>query len=152
MMKKIDVKILDTRIGDLFPLPAYSTSGSAALDIRACIDKPVVLKGGGQALISSGLAIHIDDVNLAGIILPRSGLGYRHGIVLGNLIGLIDSDYQGPLIVPIWNRSQDIFTIQPGERIAQIAFIPIVQVTFNLVLSFDSSERGIGGLGHSGRQ
>ncbi|MGL9769251.1 MAG: dUTP diphosphatase [Sodalis sp. (in: enterobacteria)] len=151
MMKKIDVKILDNRIGNHFPLPAYATMGSAGLDLRACIDRPMVIAPGETPLISTGLAIHIADTNLAAVILPRSGLGQNHGIVLGNLVGLIDSDYQGPLMVSIWNRSQNIFTIEPGERMAQIVFVPVVQVEFNLVESFTSSERGERGFGHSGR-
>lgn len=151
-MKKIEVKVLDRRIGNSFPLPAYATTGSAGLDLRACINEPVVLAPGKTTLIPTGLAIHIDDANLAALILPRSGLGHKHGIVLGNLVGLIDSDYQGPLMVSVWNRGQDIFTIEPGERMAQMVFVPVVQAAFNLVESFDTSERGEGGFGHSGRQ
>lgn len=152
MMKKINVKILDYRIGTCFPLPTYATAGSAGLDLRACINEPIVLTPSKTILIPTGLAIHIADIGLAGIILPRSGLGHKHGIVLGNLVGLIDSDYQGPLIVSVWNRSQKVLDINPGERIAQMVFVPIVQVSFNLVEVFDTSERGDGGFGHSGRQ
>lgn len=152
MMKKIDVKIFDRRIGERFPLPAYATTGSAGLDLRACINEPVVLAPGETTLIPTGLAIHIADANLAAVILPRSGLGHKHGIVLGNLVGLIDSDYQGPLMVSVWNRGQEIFTIEAGERMAQMVFVPVVQAEFNLVESFDTSERGEGGFGHSGRQ
>lgn len=152
MMKKIDVKILDRRIGDRFPLPAYATMGSAGLDLRACIDEPVVLVQEETTLIPTGLEIHIADANLAAIILPRSGLGHKHGIVLGNLVGLIDSDYQGPLMVSVWNRGQKVFTVKPGDRMAQMVFVPVVQAEFNLVESFDSSERGEGSFGHSGQQ
>ncbi|WP_066597430.1 dUTP diphosphatase [Sodalis-like endosymbiont of Proechinophthirus fluctus] len=151
MMKKIDIKILDRRIGDRFPLPAYATTGSAGLDLHACINELVVLTPGETTLIPTGLAIHIGDANLAAVILPRSGLGHKNGIVLGNLVGLIDSDYQGPLMVSVWNRSQDIFTVEPGERMAQMVFVPVVQAEFNLVEYFDTSERGEGGFGHSGR-
>ncbi|KYP96895.1 deoxyuridine 5'-triphosphate nucleotidohydrolase [Sodalis-like endosymbiont of Proechinophthirus fluctus] len=150
-MKKIDIKILDRRIGDRFPLPAYATTGSAGLDLHACINELVVLTPGETTLIPTGLAIHIGDANLAAVILPRSGLGHKNGIVLGNLVGLIDSDYQGPLMVSVWNRSQDIFTVEPGERMAQMVFVPVVQAEFNLVEYFDTSERGEGGFGHSGR-
>ncbi len=151
MKKKIDVKILDPRIGDQFPLPAYATEGSAGLDLRACIDSAVVLAPGETTLIPTGLAIHIADPALAAMVLPRSGLGHKHGIVLGNLVGLIDSDYQGPLMVSVWNRGQQVFTIEPGERIAQMIFVPVVQVEFNVVDDFTASERGEGGFGHSGR-
>lgn len=151
-MKKIDIKILDRHIGERFQLPAYATMGSAGLDLRACIDEPIVLAQGETTLIPTGLEIHIADANLAAVILPRSGLGHKHGIVLGNLVGLIDSDYQGPLTVSVWNRGQDGFTIEPGARIAQMVFLPVVQAEFNVVASFDASERGKGGFGHSGRQ
>lgn len=152
MMKKIDIKILDPRVGDTFPLPTYATSGSAGLDLRACLDKAIVLAAGDTTLIPTGLAIHIADPLLAAVILPRSGLGHKHGVVLGNLVGLIDSDYQGQLMVSVWNRSQQAFTIEPGERIAQMVFVPVVQAEFNLVNDFDTSDRGEGGFGHSGRQ
>ncbi|STQ73053.1 dUTP diphosphatase [Hafnia alvei] len=152
MKKKIDVKILDPRIGEQFPLPTYATPGSAGLDLRACLDEAVILAPGETNLLPTGLAIHIEDPSLAAIILPRSGLGHKHGIVLGNLVGLIDSDYQGQLMVSVWNRGQTTFTIEPGERIAQMVLVPVVQADFNLVESFDESERGAGGFGHSGRQ
>ncbi|MGV3346933.1 dUTP diphosphatase [Enterobacteriaceae bacterium LUAb1] len=152
MMKKIDVKILDDRVGNSFSLPAYATSGSAGLDLRACLDNAIELPPGESTLIPTGLAIYIADPSLAAVILPRSGLGHKHGIVLGNLVGLIDSDYQGQLMVSVWNRSQQRFTIQPGERIAQMVFVPVVQVEFNLVENFDASQRGEGGFGHSGSQ
>lgn len=152
MMKKIDIKILDPRIGKDFPLPAYATPGSAGLDLRAVLDTAVELHPGETTLLPTGLAIHINDANLAAVILPRSGLGHKHGVVLGNLVGLIDSDYQGQLMVSVWNRGQTTFTIEPGERIAQMVFVPVVQAEFNLVEDFTSSERGEGGFGHSGRQ
>lgn len=152
MMKKIDVKIMDPRVGQEFPLPTYATSGSAGLDLRACLDDAVELAPGATALIPTGLAIHIADPALAAVILPRSGLGHKHGVVLGNLVGLIDSDYQGQLMVSVWNRGQTSFTIEPGERIAQMVFVPVVQAEFNLVEDFDATERGEGGFGHSGRQ
>ncbi|WP_038498131.1 dUTP diphosphatase [Candidatus Palibaumannia cicadellinicola] len=154
MMKKIDIKILDRRIGDSFPLPTYATSGSAGLDLRACIDNPMVLAPGETTLIPTGLAVHIADASLAGVILPRSGLGHQHGIVLGNLVGLIDSDYQGPLMISVWNRGKKTFTIEPRERMAQMIFVQIVQADFNLVQVFNTStsERGQRGFGHSGRQ
>lgn len=151
MMKKIDVKILDPRIGQDFPLPSYATPGSAGLDLRACLDGAVELMPGETTLLPTGLAIHIADVNLAAVILPRSGLGHKHGVVLGNLVGLIDSDYQGQLTISVWNRGQAPFIIEPGERIAQMVFVPVMQVEFNLVEEFDGSERGTGGFGHSGR-
>jgi dUTP pyrophosphatase len=152
MMKKIDVKILDARVGKEFPLPTYATSGSAGLDLRACLDHALELAPGETILVPTGLAIHIADPSLAAVILPRSGLGHKHGIVLGNLVGLIDSDYQGQLMVSVWNRGQDTFTVQPGERLAQLVFVPVVQAEFNLVEDFDASVRGEGGFGHSGRQ
>lgn len=152
MTKKIDVKILDSRIGNQFPLPAYATEGSAGLDLRACLDQNLSIEPGQTHLIPTGLAIHIADPGLAATILPRSGLGHKHGIVLGNLVGLIDSDYQGPLMVSIWNRGQETFTIEPGDRIAQLVFVPIVQAEFNVVEDFDATERGEGGFGHSGKK
>ncbi len=152
MMKKIDIKILDPRVGKEFPLPAYATSGSAGLDLRACLDEPLVLAAGETRLIPTGLAVYIADPQLAAVILPRSGLGHKHGIVLGNLVGLIDSDYQGPLMVSAWNRGEHSFTIQPGDRIAQLVFVPVVQAEFNLVEEFTTTDRGEGGFGHSGRQ
>ncbi|MFE0587527.1 MULTISPECIES: dUTP diphosphatase [Pantoea] len=152
MMKKIDVKILDARVGKEFPLPTYATSGSAGLDLRACTDEVLDIAPGTTTLVPTGLAIHIADPDLAAVILPRSGLGHKHGIVLGNLVGLIDSDYQGQLMVSVWNRGQESFSLQPGDRMAQLVFVPVVQAEFNLVDDFDASLRGEGGFGHSGRQ
>ncbi|WP_333620360.1 dUTP diphosphatase [Pantoea septica] len=152
MMKKIDVKILDARVGAEFPLPTYATSGSAGLDLRACLDSALEITPGMTTLVPTGLAIHIGDPSLAAVILPRSGLGHKHGIVLGNLVGLIDSDYQGQLTVSVWNRGQQSFTLQPGDRLAQLVFVPVVQAEFNLVEDFDASARGEGGFGHSGHQ
>ena len=151
MKKTVDVKILDARIGTEFPLPAYATEGSAGLDLRACLDAPLVLAPGETHLIRTGLAIHIADHAFAGLVLPRSGLGHKHGIVLGNLVGLIDSDYQGELMVSCWNRGKEGFTIQPGERIAQYVLVPVVQADFRMVDDFDASTRGAGGFGSSGR-
>ena len=150
-MKKIDLKILDPRVGTEFPLPAYATEGSAGLDLRACLDEALTVEPGQTHLVPTGLAIHIADPSLAATILPRSGLGHKHGIVLGNLVGLIDSDYQGQLMVSVWNRGHSTFTIEPGERIAQLVFVPVVQADFNIVSDFDASDRGEGGFGHSGR-
>ncbi len=150
-MKKIDVKILDQRIGNEFPLPTYATPGSAGLDLRALLDQQLVLQPGETKLIPTGLSIHVADPNLAAVILPRSGLGHKNGIVLGNLVGLIDSDYQGPLMVSLWNRGQQPFTVEVGDRIAQLVFVPVVQAEFNLVTDFAASERGEGGFGHSGK-
>lgn len=147
----IDLKILDKRIGTEFPLPEYATEGSAGLDLRACLDEALELAPGETTLLPTGISIHIGDPCLAATILPRSGLGHKHGIVLGNLVGLIDSDYQGPLMVSCWNRGSTSFTIQPGERIAQLVFLPVVQAKFNLVESFEESHRGEGGFGSSGR-
>lgn len=152
MKKKIDIKILDARIGQQFPLPTYATPGSAGLDLRACLDSAITLAPGDTTLLPTGLAIHIADPSLAALILPRSGLGHKHGIVLGNLVGLIDSDYQGQLMISVWNRGQTTFTIEPGERVAQLILVPVVQADFNLVESFEDSARGDGGFGHSGRQ
>lgn len=149
-MKKIDLKILDPRVGNEFPLPAYATEGSAGLDLRAVLDAPLTLEPGQTELLPTGLAIHIADTSLAATILPRSGLGHKHGIVLGNLVGLIDSDYQGQLMVSCWNRGNTTFTIEPGERIAQLVFVPVVQAEFNIVETFDETARGAGGFGHSG--
>ncbi|HTL19646.1 MAG TPA: dUTP diphosphatase [Steroidobacteraceae bacterium] len=147
----LQVRILDTRLGTEFPLPAYATEGSAGLDLRACLDAPLALAPGKAELIPSGLAIHLSDPRLAALILPRSGLGHRHGIVLGNLVGLIDSDYQGQLMVSCWNRGAEPFTIRPGERIAQLVIVPVVQVQLEVVPEFSASARGAGGFGHSGR-
>lgn len=147
-MKTIDLKILDDRIRD--SLPAHATPGAAGLDLKACIDAPIILAPGASALIPTGLAIHLADPGLAAVLLPRSGLGHKHGIVLGNLVGLIDSDYQGQVFVSLWNRSQAEYTVQPMDRIAQMVVIPVVQVGFNIVESFDESSRGGGGFGHTG--
>ncbi|MDO7597464.1 MAG: dUTP diphosphatase [Pseudomonadota bacterium] len=150
-MQKIQLKVLDARLGDTIELPDYATAGSAGLDLRACLDDDLILQPGATILIPTGLAIHIDDPSLAAVILPRSGLGHKHGIVLGNLVGLIDSDYQGQLFVSCWNRSQTAFTITVGERIAQMVFVPVIQVAFEQVDEFTSTERGTGGFGHTGR-
>ena len=149
--RALKVRILDARIGDEFPLPAYATDGSAGLDLRACTAAPLTLAPGRAELIPTGLAIHLDDPSLAAVVLPRSGLGHRHGIVLGNLVGLIDSDYQGPLMVSCWNRGAEPYTVTPGERIAQLVVVPVVQVELEVVPDFVSSARGAGGFGHSGR-
>lgn len=149
-MQTIDLKIVDPRIGTIFPLPTYATVGSAGLDLRACLDQPLELLPNATQLIPTGLAVHIKDPQLAAVIMPRSGLGHKQGIVLGNLIGLIDSDYQGELMVSVWNRSQQAFTLVPGERIAQMVLLPVVQATFTIVESFEPSDRGSGGFGHSG--
>ena len=151
-MARIEYKIIDPRIGKEFPLPAYATSGSAGMDLRACLDTALTLNPGETQLIPTGLAIHIGDPSLAAVILPRSGLGHKHGVVLGNLVGLIDSDYQGQLMISCWNRGQQSFVIEPGERIAQLVFVPVVQVELAAVEDFDQSARGTGGFGHSGRQ
>jgi dUTP pyrophosphatase len=151
MKKSIELKILDRRIGTEYSLPEYATPGSAGLDLRALLDKPLTLLPGQTELIPTGLAIHIGDANLCATILPRSGMGHKNGIVLGNLVGLIDSDYQGQLMISTWNRGQNAFTIEPGDRIAQLVFMPVVQAQFELVEEFDTSERGEGGFGHSGR-
>ena len=149
---KIKLKILDPRIGNEYPLPAYATDGSAGLDLRACVEQSITLRPGETNLIPTGIAIHIDDPTLAAVILPRSGLGHKHGIVLGNLVGLIDSDYQGPLMVSAWNRGQQDFQIKAGDRIAQLVFVPIVQAAFEIVADFAQSQRGEGGFGHTGTQ
>ena len=149
-MRSIDLKILDPRVGDSIPMPHYATDGSAALDMRAVIDDVITVEPGETVLIPTGLAIHINNPSLAAVLLPRSGLGHKHGLVLGNLTGLIDSDYQGQIFISCWNRSSKSYEIQPGERIAQMLFVPIAQVRFNVVEDFDESERGAGGFGHSG--
>ncbi|MCJ8350656.1 dUTP diphosphatase [Moritella sp.] len=151
-MKKIEVKILNPRVGTEFPLPSYATPGSAGLDLRACLAQPLTVNPGETHLIPTGIAIHIADPSMAATILPRSGLGHKHGIVLGNLVGLIDSDYQGELMISCWNRGQDSFSIQPGDRIAQMMIVPVIQAQLTIVEEFDSSERGEGGFGHSGKQ
>lgn len=149
--RPLKVRILDPRVGREFPLPAYATDGSAGLDLRACIDRDLLLAAGRAELIPTGLAIHIDDPGLAAVVLPRSGLGHKHGVVLGNLVGLIDSDYQGELMVSCWNRGQTAFTMEPGERLAQLVFVPVVRAEFELVTDFEASHRGEGGFGHTGR-
>ncbi|WP_431047255.1 dUTP diphosphatase [Roseateles sp. L2-2] len=148
-MTTIDLKVLDRRMAE--QLPAYATSGSAGLDLRACLDEAITLSPGDTVLVPTGLAIHIGDAGLAAMILPRSGLGHKHGVVLGNLVGLIDSDYQGQLMVSVWNRGKDVFTIQPMERIAQMVIVPVVQPTFRVVDDFDASSRGEGGFGSTGK-
>ncbi|MFK8027262.1 MAG: dUTP diphosphatase [Gammaproteobacteria bacterium] len=148
---KIKLKILDQRIGNEFPIPSYATSGSAGLDLQACIDETMVVLPGETHLIPTGISIFIDDPSLAAVILPRSGLGHKHGIVLGNLVGLIDSDYQGPLMVSLWNRGEQEFKINPGDRIAQLVFVPVIQATFDLVDDFTETARGEGGFGHTGQ-
>ena len=150
-MKMIDLKVLDPRLGRDFPLPTHATPGSAGLDLRAMVEDAMVLEAGACQLIPTGMAIHIADPELAAVILPRSGLGHKQGIVLGNLVGLIDSDYQGPLMVSCWNRGHQAFTIQPGDRLAQLVFVPVVRAEFRLVDEFVDSTRGTGGFGHSGR-
>ena len=149
-MRSIELKILDPRVGEDFPLPHYATDGSAGLDMRACIDEDIVVEPGDTVLIPTGLAIHIGDSGLAAVLLPRSGLGHKHGLVLGNLTGLIDSDYQGQVFISCWNRGRADYTVNPGERIAQMVFIPVEQVEFSVVEEFDLSDRGEGGFGHSG--
>ena len=150
-MRHVQLKILDPRLGREFPLPDYATTGSAGLDLRACLERPLEIQPGETHLIPSGLAIHIEDPALAAVLLPRSGLGHKHGIVLGNLVGLIDSDYQGQVMVSCWNRGDRPFTVAVGERIAQMVFVPVVRVHFELVKEFTASVRGEGGFGHSGR-
>ena len=150
-MKKIEVKILDPRIGDSYPLPHYATVGSAGLDLRAMLDAPTTLAPGETELIPSGIAVHIADPQIAAMILPRSGLGHKHGIVLGNLVGLIDSDYQGQLFISCWNRGNTPFTVEVGERIAQLVLVPVIRAGFEVVEQFSGSVRGEGGFGHSGR-
>jgi dUTP pyrophosphatase len=149
-MPKIALKVLDARIGSKFPLPRYSTSGAAGLDIVACLNEPLMLKPGDTQLIPTGIAVHIGDSSLAAVLLPRSGLGHKHGIVLGNLVGLIDSDYQGQVFVSCWNRGRETFAIEPGDRIAQMVFVPVVQAEFEVVSEFETSHRGAGGFGHTG--
>jgi len=149
-MPKIALKILDARIGTKFPLPRYGTAGAAGLDLVACLDASLTLKPGDTQLIPTGIAIHIGDPGLAAMLLPRSGLGHKHGIVLGNLVGLIDSDYQGQVFVSCWNRGHAAFTIEPGDRIAQMVFVPVTQAEFEIVQDFEESRRGAGGFGHTG--
>lgn len=151
-MQNIQLKLLDPRLGHEIPLPEYATEGSAGLDLRACLETKVTLKPGETLLIPTGLAIHIGDPSLAAVLLPRSGLGHKHGIVLGNLVGLIDSDYQGQVFVSLWNRSHTAFDIAVGDRIAQMVFVPVAQVHFDIVDEFTETQRGAGGFGHTGRQ
>ena len=150
-MQKIQLKILDPRLGGEFPLPHYATDGSAGMDLRACVDAALEMAPGETHLIPTGMAIHVEDPGLAAILLPRSGLGHKHGIVLGNLVGLIDSDYQGQVFVSCWNRGNQSFTVKPGERIAQMVIVPVVHADFEIVEEFVASERGAGGFGHTGR-
>jgi len=149
-LRAIELKILDSRLGKTIPLPNYATDGSAGLDMRACIDDPLTVNPGDTELVPTGLAIHIGESDLAAVLLPRSGLGHKHGLVLGNLTGLIDSDYQGQVFISCWNRSNKAYVIEPGERIAQMVFVPVEQVRFVVVDEFENSERGDGGFGHSG--
>lgn len=151
MLKKIQVKLLDPRMGNEFPLPEYATALSAGMDLRACIDAPLTIEPGQTELVGTGLSIYIGDPDLAATILPRSGLGHKHGLVLGNLVGLIDADYQGPLMVSCWNRGSQAYTIQPGDRIAQLVIVPIVRAEFDIVSEFEATDRGEGGFGHSGK-
>lgn len=150
-MHKLQVRILDPRLGEQFPMPDYATAGSAGVDLRACLDAPLTLNPGETELLPSGLSVHIGDPGLAAVILPRSGLGHKHGIVLGNLVGLIDSDYQGELMVSCWNRGSSVFVIEPGERVAQLVLVPVVRAEFEVVEAFAASVRGEGGFGSSGR-
>lgn len=149
-MQSIQLKVIDDRLGREFPLPAYATTGSAGMDITACLQEPLALHPGQAELVPAGFALHIADANLAAVLLPRSGLGHKHGLVLGNLVGLIDSDYQGQVYVSCWNRGEKKLTINPGDRIAQMVIVPVVQTRFEIVSEFDQTERGAGGFGHSG--
>lgn len=150
-MRSIELKILDPRVGDTIPLPHYATDGSAGMDMRACIDGPLTVAPGETVLVPTGIAIHVADPGLAAVLLPRSGLGHKHGLVLGNLTGLIDSDYQGQVFISCWNRSATAYEVQPAERIAQMVFLPVEQVELKVVEEFNVSDRGAGGFGHSGR-
>ena len=150
-LRPLKVRVLDSRLGNEFPLPAYATAGSAGLDLRAMVEAPLVIEPGSTHLLPTGLSIWVEDPGLAAVILPRSGLGHKHGIVLGNLVGLIDSDYQGPLMVSCWNRGNAPFTVAPGERIAQLVVVPVVQVALEVVTEFSATDRGAGGFGHTGR-
>ena len=150
-MKRGELKIVDQRIGSDYPLPHYATEGSAGMDLRACIDEALELLPGQTELIPTGIAIHMEDQGMAATLLPRSGLGHKHGVVLGNLVGLIDSDYQGQIFVSCWNRGATPFVVEPGERIAQMVFVPVIQAEFTVVETFSASQRGAGGFGHTGR-
>jgi len=152
MMMKVQVKLLDPRVGKEWPLPTYATAGSAGLDLRACLDDAIEIEPGQTVLVKTGMAIYIQDTQFAGMILPRSGLGHKHGIVLGNLVGLIDSDYQGELMISVWNRGQTTFRLEPGERLAQYVLVPVVQAEFEQVEDFVATDRGAGGFGHTGKQ
>ncbi|WP_018716584.1 dUTP diphosphatase [Arhodomonas aquaeolei] len=151
-MDTVDLRVIDQRLGQDWPMPGYATAGSAGLDLRACLDSPLTLAPGESSLIPSGIAVHINDPAYAAVVLPRSGLGHKHGIVLGNLVGLIDSDYQGEILISCWNRGEAAFTVEPGERVAQLVFVPVARPAFRVVEGFAGSERGEGGFGHSGRQ
>lgn len=151
-MKKVKLKIVDPRLGEAIPLPHYATDGSAGMDLRACLNEPLEIDPGETRLIPTGFALHMDDPGMAAVILPRSGLGHKHGIVLGNLVGLIDSDYQGQVFVSCWNRSDSPFRVEVGERIAQLVFVPVIQAAFEIVSEFEETRRGAGGFGHSGRR
>ena len=148
---KVQVKVIDSRLGKEWPMPSYATAGSAGLDLRACVEQATVIEAGQTILVKTGLAIYVEDPQFAGLILPRSGLGHKHGIILGNLVGLIDSDYQGELMVSVWNRSQTAFTLEPGERLAQYVLVPVLQAEFEQVEEFVATERGAGGFGHTGQ-
>lgn len=148
---KVQVKVLDERLGQSLPMPTYATTGSAGLDLRACLDEAIIIEPGQTVLVKTGLAIYIEDPNFAGLILPRSGLGHKHGIVLGNLVGLIDSDYQGELMISVWNRGTQAFTLEVGERLAQYVLVPVVQAEFEQVAEFVATARGLGGFGHTGQ-
>lgn len=152
MHRKVQLKVLDDRLGHEFPLPDYATEGAAGMDLRACVDATLTVAPGETVLIPTGIAIHMEQTDLAAVLLPRSGLGHKHGIVLGNLVGLIDSDYQGQVFVSCWNRGSASFTIEPGDRIAQMVFVPVARAEFEVVSEFDASQRGAGGFGHTGRQ
>ncbi|HSH30827.1 MAG TPA: dUTP diphosphatase [Thiohalobacter sp.] len=152
MQRKVQLKVLDERLGHEFPLPDYATDGAAGMDLRACVDAALTVAPGETVLIPTGIAIHMEQTDLAAVLLPRSGLGHKHGIVLGNLVGLIDSDYQGQVFVSCWNRGEGVFNIEPGDRIAQMVFVPVVRAEFERVSEFGASVRGAGGFGHTGRQ
>jgi dUTP pyrophosphatase len=149
-MHPVQIKILDSRIGSDYPLPDYATEGAAGIDLRACLDAPLVVEPGRTHLVPSGIAVHMGDSGMAAVILPRSGLGHKKGIVLGNLVGLIDSDYQGQVMISVWNRGDETVTVEPGDRIAQMVFVPVKRVSFELVEDFQASARGAGGFGHTG--
>ena len=149
---KVQVKVLDSRLGTTWDMPTYATTGSAGLDLRACLDQAITIEPGQTTLVKTGLSIYIENPNFAGLILPRSGLGHKHGIVLGNLVGLMDADYQGEVMVSVWNRSDKAFVLEPGERLAQYVVVPVQQIQFDIVEEFEATERGAGGFGHTGKQ